>query len=494
MSKFNSKVSPAKADSVNMAGGKAYSRDSIKEEIATVVLNTMLNGNMYYETETDRLARIESLISQPEVAEFVAKTMVYTRTIGNLRSISHFLAGILSENVKGSDFLRSALNKSFVRPDDLTETLSLWNARNKGKMVPNALRRAMKDSLEGFDNYQLKKYEGSRNAVKLRDVVKLAHPKGDYKALIEGRMDNIQTAQTVNAAGTEDRASNYKEMLSNRKLGYMGALKNIKNILEAGADAETIDMLCTLLRNERACLNSRVLPFRFIQAYEIVKGMNIDRILAKKLIKAIEDGFIISGRNVPIVDEGEKVAILLDESGSMGPSYSRTETDSTCPFGHGKALMASMLTGLDQENTVGYLWADNAREVSIDGSPFDFIARTRRKGAGTNVHAALEGLIKTKTNVDKIVILTDMQMYDVDRWSKGTSQFKDIVTKYRKINPNIKILFWNLRGYVGGTPIKLSHDILEVSGFSDKIMSVIPKMWKDKGALIKEIETIDLAS
>lgn len=487
MARFNSRTTVT-SDSVNEAGGVAYSRADAKQELASVVLNTMVNGDSYYEKEADRLKRVESLMSNPEISEFVAKAMVYTRTVGNLRSISHYMAGILSENVKGSSYLRPALRKTFIRPDDLTETLALWNSRNKGKMVPNSLRRAFKDSLETFDAYQLKKYEGSKNTVKLRDVVKLAHPKGDYKALIEGTLEAIKTAQTINAStsktdeGKAERAQNYKELLSTRKLGFMAALKNIRNIVEAGADSETIDMLCNLLRNEKAILNSKVLPFRYIDAYKEVSKLNVDRIFIKNLVRAIEDGFIISAKNISIVEDGEKVALLLDDSGSMSGQ----------PFEIGRALMASMLTGLDKSNTVGYLWATKAREVNVDGRPFEFIERTVANGGGTDVWAPISKLIETKTFVDKIVIFTDMQMYSVAGY--GRREFKDMVSEYRKINPNVKVLFWNLQGYKGGTPMKLSHDILEVSGFSDKMLEVIPKMWKDKDALIKEIEAISLAA
>lgn len=487
MAKFNTKAKVV-ADTTNMAGGLSYSRNDAKQELASVVLNTMVNGDSYYEKESERLARIEKMLSDPAIAEFAAKAMVYSRTIGNLRSITHYMAGILSENVKGSKFLRPALAKTFVRLDDTTETLSLWNSRNKGKMVPNALRRAFKDRLETADNYQMKKYEGSGNTVKLRDVVKLAHPKGDFKALIEGTLPAIQTAQTVNAStskteeGKAQRAESYKDMLKNKKLGYMAALKNIRNILESGADSETVDMLSKFLMNEKAVLNSRVLPFRYIDAYKIVNEMNIDRILAKKLVQAIETGFTISAKNINIVEEGEKVALLLDDSGSMSGK----------PFEIGRALMASMLTGLDKSNTVGYLWATTAREINVDGSPFQFIERTKANGGGTDVWAPISKLIKSKTFVDKIVIFTDMQMYSVTGY--GRREFKDMVNEYRKINPKVKVLFWNLEGYSGGTPMKLSDDILEVSGFSDSMLEVIPKMWKDKDALIKEIEAIQLVA
>ena len=118
MSKFNkttkevTKVNST-PDSVNAAGAPAFDRNSIKQDIANVVLSSMLSGNSFYETESERLKRIELLCSEPEISLFVAKAMIYTRTVGNLRSISHFLAILLSENAKGTDYLRHALVKSF---------------------------------------------------------------------------------------------------------------------------------------------------------------------------------------------------------------------------------------------------------------------------------------------------------------------------------------------------------------------------------------------
>ncbi|WXB47790.1 RNA-binding protein [Vibrio phage VB_VaC_TDDLMA] len=502
MSKFNkSKVDRSTPDSTNLAGGVSYDRKSIKADIASVVLTSMLNGDSFYETEQARLKRIESLASNQDVGEFVAKAMVYARTQGNLRSVSHFLANILSENVKGETFVRSALTKTFVRPDDLTEVLALWNERNPGKSVPNSLRRAFKDSLETFDNYQLKKYAGERQSVKLRDVVKLAHPtpaeNRDFKGLIEGTLTNIETAQTVNAGSTgKERADTYKSMLSNRKLGLMAAMKNIKNIVEAGADDETIDMLCSLFENQRAIEKSRVLPYRFVQAFVVVDEMNMDRLKAKRIIKSLERGFMSSAKNLPFVKDGERVALLLDESCSMGSSRKDSSLLENTPFNHGKTMFASVLSGLNTDNTVGYLWAQNSREFTLNDSPFEFLKNTRSQGGGTDVWAPIKSLIDSKTVVDKLVIFTDMQMYEINRgWGSTTNrEFKDMVKDYRKINPNVKVLFWNLTGYGGGTPMKLDHNILEVSGFSDKILEVAGKMleYSDKDFLVKEIESVQL--
>ena len=176
MSKFNG-TNKSKPTGTNMAGGVSYNRP-IKKEIVSVVLNSMLNGDSYYEKETDRLTHIEGLIgTSPEDSEFVAKCAVYARNEGRLRSVSHLLSVMLVENVKGAGFVRSALEKVMLRPDDATEIVSLFNQRNPGKMIPNALRRAIKHNLENsWDLYQLKKYAQPKSKVKTKDLVKLSRP------------------------------------------------------------------------------------------------------------------------------------------------------------------------------------------------------------------------------------------------------------------------------------------------------------------------------
>jgi len=133
MAKFNTTHTSENntKDTVNAAGFDAFSRD-FKKEVASIVLNSMVNGDSYYQTETERLKSIEKIISaNVDEAEFLAKAMVYARTEGNLRSVAHYMAGMLIENVKGSTFLKPAIGQMLIRPDDATETVALWNSRIK---------------------------------------------------------------------------------------------------------------------------------------------------------------------------------------------------------------------------------------------------------------------------------------------------------------------------------------------------------------------------
>jgi len=490
MAKFN-KTNSQKTE--NLAGGTSYIYTDFKKEVVSTILASMLKGNSFYESEKDRIDRIEKYISEnPNESEFFAKAMVYTRNEANLRSVSHLMGTLLVENVKGQTYTKRALFKSMIRPDDATEMVALWNIRNENKMIPNALKKAVKQSLETtWDAYQLKKYFGN-GTVKVSDLVKLSHPnpkdelqKITFKQAIEGKLPAIDTAQTVNAKGDKDfnRGEMYLNMLQNNKLGYMAALKNIVNILESIEDKEkleeVVELLSKLFTNKKAVLKSRLLPFRFYQAYSELISVPKDKFLIKKLISSIEKGFEYSAGNIDIVKDTDKVAILLDESGSMGGS----------PFMNGKVLTASILTGLNKDNVIGYLWAESNREINVKLGAFDFIHNTHCRGYGTDINAPLLKLIEEATYVDKIIIFTDMQIYNLS--GNGTLQSR--IDQYKKeINPDVKILFWNLEGYGKSTSAPLSNSIMEVSGYSDNLLKVVAKMWENPDALIEEIERIEL--
>jgi hypothetical protein len=156
-------------------------------------------------------------------------------------------------------------------------------------------------------------------------------------------------------------------------------------------------------------------------------------------------------------------------------------------------MFASMMTGLNKDNVTGWLWSDRAWEVDVNMSPMTFIKNTDTIGGGTDVYGAVEGLLRTKTNVDVMVIFTDMQMYEID--SGTTRTFGNILTRYKKeLNSNVQVIFWNLAGYDGGAPIKMNNGVMEVSGFSDKMVEVVGKMLKynDPMVLVKEIEAVEL--
>ena len=472
MSTLNTKPT---TKTTNLAGGTAYKRTDYKQELVSVVLNKLNNKDCYYMTDKEIDHKLQQLLAKND-NEFIAKLMVFARNTIGLRLVSKSLADYLIRNAKGTNFLVPALSQSFVRPDDITDLLALSNCKKS-----NAFRRAAKYCLETkWDAYQLKKYEQKKLKIKLKDIVKLVHPslinynkKFDnnldiFKLIIESKLPNIQTAQTMNSAKVEYN----KETIS--KLRYLALIKNLVNIFKDNSNdlTDLVDYVCSRIQDKNAVQKSKILPFRFIDAFDKINhGLEIDEFLKQKLKKALVVALTYSKDTLNLKGT---TAILLDESGSMQGR----------PFTYGKALAASLLG----EDTILYTWANYAQLRNFSNA-YDLVSMLDCGGGGTDINAPLEKLIKTNTKVDNIIIFTDMEMYDLGHYKQT---FTQKVAEYKKINPDVKIIFWNLQPYGDATPVRFGKNLVEVSSCSDYIVSILGNMLEDPNYLIKEIESVDL--
>lgn len=306
-----------------------------------------------------------------------------------------------------------------------------------------------------------------------------------YKMAIEDSLPNISTAQTINAGKTgKDRVDAYVIDIKNGSIGYFAAVKNIRTMLENGISEDDLKVWANFVTDPKRVKRSMMLPMRFLDGWNAVSGLAIDEFKKKIVKKALERAFGLSAGNTNIAEDGEKVAILLDESYSMHGG----------PFETGKTLASAMKVGMDDDKCLVYTWANRCVKRETEGqSAFDFINTMSCQGGGTDVSAPLRELIRTGTNVDKIVIFTDMQMYG--GWGNIGDQVKNYLKEYKsKVNPNVKVLFWNLQGYGGGAPIDMekTQEVFEVAGFSDKMLEVIPRLWSNPNFLIETIEAVKL--
>ena len=487
MGRFNKTATQNTTNTTNAAGGAAYEVNDGRKALAGVVLNSMLKGGSYYQSEDDRIEEVFALAKMNP--EFAAKAMIYARQEGNLRSVSHVLANAIVEAASGSSYLRNAITQTVVRPDDMTEMAALWFSRHKGKMLPNSMRRAFKDLLESgkWNQFQLKRYLKERSNVKLKDIILLTHPKdkdGSFKAIIEGTLEAPKSLEAKLATGTKANVA-FEELLNTNMLGYMAAMKNIRNALETGLSDEGLDKWCALVTNKNKILKSRMLPFRFYDAWISIKDLSIDHFKLAKVKAAINQAMIHSAHNLDLSVPNEKVALILDQSGSMG-------WGSNGAWKHALTLAAVMYHAFGGDNVVVYFFDSSVQKVDFGNKlPLDILESYRPNGGATYFHAPMQLLVETKTKVDKIVMLTDMQLYG-GYMGRRDGSFDKYWNQYRNVSPKVKMLFWNLEGYNKGTPLELKDNILMANGFSDKLLSVIPKMWTNQDALVDEIEAIKI--
>lgn len=510
MSKFNT-ISSQKQS--NLAGGVSYRNDA-KHELAISVMSSTLSNDFFYEREESRIVSLETLSKEliaDNEASFVAKCAIYARHNANLRSVSHVLGVTLCENATGSGVIKPAINRLIKRVDDMTELVSLWNSKHPQSMVPNGMRKAFHEVLDErrFDAYQLKKYEQKKAKVKLKDIIRLARPSKHlelYKQVLDVNLPKIEQLHT-SIKRDIDIQETFIDLAKANKVGYMEALKMTPKILEGFGRTETLQYWKAIIQNDNLQSRSGVLPFRYYAAYtdsrkskedavfsimnrgglNALKEKYVARNVYKEIGDVLESAFIQSTKIDPLAHEGERIAVLIDNSGSM----SSTSLGITL-FTHALIIAKAIIHNVGHDNVKLYFWSDVCEEQAIDGNiDFEWIQKHRAQNRATYIDMPFKGLLEDKIQVDKVIILTDCQMYGEVTNSKDT--FKTYADIYKqRIAPDAKVLFWDLAGYRAGTPIKLDGDFLEISGLSDKLLSIAPKLWNDRDALVKEIESINL--
>lgn len=187
MAKYNTKKEPVVKATVTHQGGSGYTQRPEAELIG--ILSTGIQTT-YYEKETERETRLKSLIDTLAKSnkEFVAKALVYARSVFGQRTVTHLGAVNLIPHLAGDELAKRFLSKRnrkenkggiIYRLDDMTEILACYIAKNGGiekAKLPNSLKKGFKTAIEDADTYELAKYQMKSNSISLVDIVNVVHP------------------------------------------------------------------------------------------------------------------------------------------------------------------------------------------------------------------------------------------------------------------------------------------------------------------------------
>lgn len=187
MAKYNQKRKKQVVETTTHQGGRGYTQTKEKELIG--ILSTGIETN-FYETESDREQRLKTLIDSlsKKNKEFVAKALVYARTVFGQRSVTHAGAVSLTPHLSGDSLGKRFFSKRnrkrneggiVYRLDDMLEILSLYILRNgdESAPIPNSIKKGFKIAIENADKYELAKYQGKNRDISLVDIVNLVHPR-----------------------------------------------------------------------------------------------------------------------------------------------------------------------------------------------------------------------------------------------------------------------------------------------------------------------------
>lgn len=469
MARFSTKKKTA-PQVKNRAGGSSY-KQSTKLELASLLL-TSFAQDQFYRSADATFKELEQLIGGLDDKKYVANALLYARNVFGMRSITHAGTAFLLNQVKGQDWTKSFVDQVVRIPKDATEILAFYMS-TFGKPLPNALKRGIAQSLTRFSEYQLSKNKGEGNDLSLVDAVNLCHPKYTpaLNKLMKGELKQTNTWESQLSAtqgNAKEKEGVWKTLLSEKKLGYVALLRNLRNIEQQSP--KSISLAVEQLTDIEHVQKSLVFPFQFQTALEHVT----DRKLIEGLNKAID----ISLSNVPKL-EG-KILIALDDSGSM---TQEKENVSHIPSDTG-SLFASVLYKTNDADLI--MFNDRARYETLN--PSDTVStltqkiRSKFQSAGTD----FEPIFQTANKAyDRIIILSDMQA-----WVSGRVPAKAFNAYCKKFNCSPKIYSFDLAGY--GTMQFPEKNVFCLAGFSDKIFDVMKLLDEDKEALVHKIETYKL--
>lgn len=415
MSKMNQKASVAQ---------KAPQRMTTFQKAERTLVTCLLGESNFYEDGQSVKDRLASYV--PELSEDACRKLLKEAKVDNkLRHAPIFWATkMLKEGYLKADDVEMITDRVDLMADLLAE---YWRENPRedseiderrqthkrvNKMVPKQVVKGLQSSLKKFDEYQLAKYLGNKNEVKLRDVLRVIRPKPetDEQSALWGKVlkDELKTPDTwevaISACGkdTAKKKEEWTRLLTEKtekgftKLGALALLRNLRNMDECGVNHNVIK---EALKNASM---KKILPFQIIGAANHAPS-DLKGVLQEKLLESI------TGYYDKL--EGDTL-FLLDVSGSMGATLSNKSELTRLSAGAG---VAAILNGICESSV---LYAFNTRLIPLS-SAYTGLAMVneiqRIAGGGTYVVDCTNDAIKAyqKTHggdfPSRVVVITDEQ-------------------------------------------------------------------------------------
>lgn len=442
-------------NTTNIQGHKAYTQDKWLRLLT--MLNTLKLENQFYRNESKTALELKSLITDCAQSDpyFTAQCIVYSRCMGEgMRSINHLAAVYLAPYLAGQDWGKrfyASWNKkdlkggTVFRPDDISEMVAAYSAlninpeTNKPFAITNAMKKGFKSAIESMDSYSVLKYKSS-----LLDIINLVHPNpaeskafvryGDkkvsvFEAVMKGynvSADTWEVAQSdagqivakavkegklskedAEVVLREAKAENWESMLVDGKLGILAALRNIRSILLAKSNSNTIDLLCKLISDPEAIRKGKIMPFQIDMANEVLLAEFSDS-NARKISTALLKGYELALPNLAELLSGDTL-VMVDFSGSM----SSIVTDPTRKMRYKSSAMtkAALIAATIAKATNGDIirFGSSAEYVSYNPNldVFTLANSIKKEMGGTSLSMAWNCAKNSKKKYTRVFILSD---------------------------------------------------------------------------------------
>ena len=497
MSKFNENKKPIwmqmkeRPDAVeNYEGGVSFSVDP-RTELYLRAATCLVGENKFYESA--EFADHELVKAIHEVLrtdpEFVLQLAVYIREEMHLRSVPLMLcaeyANIAPGTVLGA---RKYISRCIARADELTEIIAYQLARNsvseRNTKLPMSIKAGVAGAFPKFGAYNLAKYD-RKGSVTLKDALFMTHPKAKdeeqqrvWDLLVRGELESPETWEVMRSTGKMTWHDVIHDIFNKdgKVMNYMAQLRNLRNILQDGSVTNSdIDLMCSMISDGDAVRRSKQLPFRFLSAYRVVKGIGHPKVNA--VLGAIELAAVYSVENVPKL--GGTTLIACDVSGSMSCTPI-SRNSSILPYDVG-IMLGSIANGFSDSSITGIFGTEWKQvPMAMTGGILANVGLMHRYdhdvGWATNGYKVIEYLINGDIEVDRIMVFTDCQMWNTRHDSSFASEFET----YRRMYPNVRLYTFDLSGYGNIVIPQDTPNVCVIGGWSDRIFDFV-KMFEESG-------------
>jgi len=386
---------------VTHEGGIAK-RINAKQELERSVMACLLWEDHFYVDGVSVADRVANLIPKVKPDE-VANIAICCRKEMKIRHMPLFIVREMARHNKHKKLVSKTLYEIINRPDELCEFLAIY-WKDGRTPISAQVKKGLAKAFTKFDAYQLAKYNRP-NAIKLRDVMFLTHPKpvsqeqaNVWKKLVDNELPAPDTWEV--ALSKKDGVSKkvkWERLLKENRLGAMALLRNLRNMEKEGVSKE---LIIKGIEN----MNVRwVLPFRFISA--AIHAPAYEPYLEKALFKCLRNKPKLKGKTV----------VLVDVSGSMDWVTSSKSKVKLMDCACGLAIIANEVC---EECEVYTFSEDLCRIAPRSGFALrDAIIHSQRH-QGTYLGKTLE-ILNKNADYYRIIVITDEQVHDTVGKPKG---------------------------------------------------------------------------
>lgn len=511
MSRFNTKApsqpkakAPVTGPAVNHEGGPGFVSDDRGELFRLAVVN-FVGQDTFYESGEERDARYNRLIEAAAVADWqwLCGLLPWLRSDANIRTASLTgAAHAVHARLAAGEYEGNAelIDSVIQRPDEVAEFMAYWRGTFTGTM-PKPVKKGLEEAARRlYTARSALKWDSAARGLRMADVINLVHPKprdAEQEALFKYLLDErhhkdgetervplianrkqwyassdgtklaaLADGSAFRAAGVtwENASSELKGRVGEKALWeamaphlpYMVALRNLRNMDEAGISYAAASKLATRLADPGEVATSRQLPFRFYTAYREAPSDRWKAALEEAINHSLASAPELPGRT----------AVFVDTSRSM--TWTKMSQKSSVVMAEVATLFGAVLAQRNVGRVDLFGFADNLfrheikRGQGVLSIAREFASRFGTVGGGTEMTRAVRNGFNGH---DRVFVISDMQVFADNGQMLSNWRRPDVVP----VPSDVKVYGISPTGYATTAIDTRLKGRFEFSGLTDQV-------------------------